>query len=336
MSPRPDDAAILRYVSGESSLAESQQIEDYLAADPDLAASIAELRAAWSSPPPSTPSWQKADVWHRISAEIRPSRLAKPTRRWQWPVAIAATLVLATGISIYQALRPVAPELPISWREVTTARAQQAVLDLADGSRVTLAAATTLKIPSNFTTRREIQLVGRAHFEVKHDTTRPFLVHTKTATTEDIGTAFVITAYPESKKTQVVVTDGAVALRQLASAGASAPTKPLLTLSKGDVATLDSSGTATLTRNAALAPYLSWTKGILTIDNTPLRDAIADIERWYDIDIRLADRGLGDRRVTAQLRSEPASRAAERLALILGVRASSDATGRVITLRRKP
>lgn len=332
MMTRPSDAALLRYVSGESSLAESQAIEQWLATDPDLAASVAELQRAWSTVPPSAPHFDKAAVWHRIAGETRPNRLA-PQRRWRLPAAIAAALMLAAGLTLYQSRRP-APAPPITYREVATARAQQAVIDLPDGSRVTLAADTKLRIPSDFFTRRELHLVGRAHFTVVHDTTRPFLVHTATATTEDIGTAFIVTAYPEANGTHVVVTDGSVALRQPATAPSAASQRALLTLERGDVATLDSSGTATLTRNADIQRYLSWTKGVLTIDNTPLRDAIPELERWYDVDIRLADPALGDRRVTAQLRSEPAARAAERLALILGVRATSN--GNVITLRRKP
>jgi transmembrane sensor len=326
-SPRPDDAAILRYVSGESTLAESEAIREWLEANADLAASVDELRAAWSAPASPEVKWDKGAMWHRIAAETRPSRRQNEgSRLTMYAIAASITLLIgaASTVVYLRARAPVAEQ--VTWRDVETKRAQQAVLDLPDGSRVTLAADTRLRVPSNFARHRELRLDGRAYFVVVHDSTRPFRVATATATTEDIGTAFVITAYPESRGTHVVVTDGSVALRQPATA------KPLLTLSRGDVATLDSNGTATLTRNADVERYLSWTKGVLSIDNTRLRDAIPELNRWYDVEIRLADASLGDRRVTAQLRSEPASRATERLALILGVKAH--AVGRLITLSR--
>lgn len=324
-SPRPDDAALLRFISGESPLAESQAIEEWLAAAPDRAASLYELRAAWSTPDRRDAHFEKAKVWHRIATQTRRPSQRQPWRAVPFLAATAAALVLVITLTLDRATEPA-----VQYRDVVTPRGQQAVLDLSDGSRVFLAPESRLRIPSNFAAeKRELQLEGRAHFVVTHDSTKPFLVRTATAIAEDLGTAFSVSSYAESPQTEIIVSDGAVALRVPASE------KRLLTLTRGDRATLDSIGIATLTRNVDVDRLLSWTSGILTIDNTPLRDAIADLERWYDVEIQVSgDPTLLDRRLTAQLRSEPPSRAAERLALILDARA--ELTDRVITLSRRP
>ncbi len=345
---------MLRYVSGESPLAEAQAICEWLDADRDFAASVAELQAAWNQPATPTETWDKAGVWNRISEQMRSPRQSGPvvrqrrvvsTRKWQWPVGIAAAAVLMLTLVRFGARPDRNSVEPVTYREVKTARGQQAVLDLPDGSRVTLAADSKLRIPSNFDVatrtgrRRELQLIGRGYFEVTHDSTRPFLVHTATATTEDIGTAFVVSAYPEVNATQVVVAEGSVALHQPAAKAAAsaqlqsaekADARPLMMLEPGDIATLDSNGTATLRRHMDVARYTSWTKGVLTFDSVRLRDAIPEMERWYDIEIRLADAQLGNRRITVQLQSEPARFATERLKFALGVEAR--AKGRLITL----
>jgi transmembrane sensor len=341
---RPDDAALLRFISGESPLAESESIREWIAADPALAASVEELRAAWATSAADVPTWDKDGVWNRIAAETRsvrapakvPSFAVRPRRQWM-PLAIAAvlTLVIGGGAAVVWQRSAASVADAVTMREVVTGRAQQAVLDLPDGSRVTLAADSKLRIPSNFDVkagnarRRELELDGRAYFEVKHDAARPFIVHTATAATEDVGTAFVISAYAETRATQVVVVEGSVALRDPASKRRQPPRAPLMVLTRGDAATVNASGTATLTRNTDVNGYTSWMKGVLTIDATRLRDAIPELERWYDVEIRLADPALGEPRFTAQLRSEPAAPAMERLALILGVRVHTD--GRIVT-----
>ena len=103
-------------------------------------------------------------------------------------------------------------------REIATTRGQQATLDLADGTRVTLAADSKLRIPPSFgragtdgVRRRDVELQGEL-FDVVHNTTRPFVVHTTTAVTKDVGTSFVISAYPEAHMTEVVVVSGSVGL----------------------------------------------------------------------------------------------------------------------------
>jgi len=65
--PRPD--ALLRYVSGTSPLAEAESIRIWAAGDPDRAASIEELRAAWNQNA-IPPQWDKGEVWDRLARHI--------------------------------------------------------------------------------------------------------------------------------------------------------------------------------------------------------------------------------------------------------------------------
>jgi transmembrane sensor len=233
----------------------------------------------------------------------------------------------------------------VPMREVATARGEQATLDLADGSRVILAADSKLRIPVDYNnrsrngSRRGLELEGKAYFEVVHDSTRPFVVRTATAMTEDLGTRFVIEAYPETQATQVVVASGAVALWRAAQTTDHATTrsrktrsaqKPLLVLAPGTLGRMDSEGTATIARNISIDDYMSWTRGILVFTSMPLDQAVLELNRWYDADIRLATTELARRRITAELRNEPFEVALRRLTMMLGVDARRN--GRAITL----
>jgi len=207
-----------------------------------------------------------------------------------------------------------------------------------------LGPASRLRIPADIGALRagaprDIYLEGEAYLEVKHDSTRPFLVHTLAGVAEDIGTEFLVTAHPETSGMRVVVASGIVALYQPLPAprgqvrGRREPPKPLLTLAQGDLAELASTGIATLTRDVDIAPYVAWTKGDLGFDATRLGDAVPQLERWYDVDIRLADSSLADRRLTATFRRASLSQVLELLSLSLDVQVERE--GRSVLLKPK-
>ena len=255
-------------------------------------------------------------------------------------VGKAAAILILAGSGAALMLRPSRAE-PVEMREVSTTHGQRTVLELADGSRVTLDASSRLRVPTDLgvvsrrwlfwraVAPRRLELSGRALFDVKHDA-RPFIVETATATTQDVGTSFVIAAYPEVGATEVAVVEGSVALwdRPIASSTSATPmdddrsrrAPPLMLLAAGDVGTVDTNGALTRRRAVALESYVSWTRGVLTFDQAPLRDVVAQLSRWYDLDIRLADSVLGARRLTAQVRTETASEALRRIGLTLNLK----------------
>lgn len=336
-----DDRVLERYCAGDCSPPERAEVERWIGAEPSRRAYVELLKAAWQETgaadlPPERPDL--AAAWkgtQRRLGWLRPSpaagagreRLDPWRRRSRWPgLAAAAALVVAVGASVLvtysardAATRPASEATAM--REVVTRRGQRAALDLPDGSRVIVAAESRLRIPAAYhptTGAREVYLEGEAFFEVTHDSTRPFRVHAANGIAEDLGTEFVVIAYPETKGMQVVVASGVVALH--AADPLRVPPRPLLTLTPGDLGRLDSAGTATLTRGVAVEPYVSWMEGRLVFEGATLREVIPRLARWYDLEIRLADRALADRRLTATFRDETVPQVLELLALSLDVR----------------
>jgi transmembrane sensor len=167
-----------------------------------------------------------------------------------------------------------------------------------------------------------VYLEGQAYFDVKHDSARPFEVRTAAGVARDIGTQFVVRAYPETRGMRVAVAEGVAALGAPSAA-------PLLTLVEGDLGNLDSAGVATLSRGANLRPYLAWAEGTLVFDGARLGDALTELGRWYDLEIRLADPSLAERRLTATFTNEPAPQVLERIARVLRLEVRQ--SGRVVT-----
>lgn len=83
---------------------------------------------------------------------------------------------------------------------------------LPDSSRVVLDRGATL-ISDTGTygmKNREVMLTGRAFYQVRSDCSRPFIVHSRKATVQVLGTSFVVNAAPAKQETRVTVSTGKV------------------------------------------------------------------------------------------------------------------------------
>ena len=345
-----------RYVTGRGTPEELAALEAWVSSDPELRAIAAAMRTAGRPAGVEQRPWDVRGALQRLRRRMgrAPLRMLSPAdrayspltsaieiaahRRTRWLVGTAAAAIVLAVASVFAFTRwhSAAPAM----REFATRRGQTAALNLPDGSRVMLGPASRLRVPADVGalragTPRDIYLEGEAYLEVKHDSTRPFLVHTATGVAEDIGTEFLVTAYPETPGMRVVVASGIVALYPPlpAARGRREPPKALLTLAQGDLAELASTGLATLTRDVDVAPYVAWTKGDLGFDATRLGDAVPQLERWYDVDIHLVDSSLADRRLTATFRRASLSQVLELLSLSLDVRVERE--GRSVLLQPK-
>lgn len=333
-----DDATLARYLTGSSHPEEAARVERWLEADPAHRDELAVLRAAWN--PGAPPEADSADTMWQWIAERMDAPLARPTvvRGGYGPhpsharrsgLVAAAAIFLAVGALLVQQLggfrsaasaRSAAPAM----RELATSRGERANGNLPDGSRVILAPESRLRIPATFAATptsgatRDLYLEGEAFFVVTHDSTRPFRVHTASGIAEDLGTEFVVTAYPETRATRVVVQSGRVALGKG------------LTLAAGDLGRVDAAGMSSVRHGVDVAAYVGWTKGTLAFDEAPLDEALGQLARWYDLEIRLADPALGARRFTATFHDEPVARVLRTLEVALDVRAVQ--RGRLVTI----
>jgi transmembrane sensor len=325
---------LLRLIEGECSPEEAAAIQAWVAADPRRGELLDELRAVWRLSGEGTRDWGFGEARDRLldardrsargpgplparSRAMRvhgapgPRALA-PRMRWgaMWPAAAAAALVLA-GTVLWRLRAPAAAP-----REYATARGQRAELSFSDGSRVLLGVDSRLRVPRDYGVReRAVELEGQAYFLVRHDPRLPFRVRTRHGTTEDLGTAFDVRVYDEEHYLQVVVAAGRVALRSARGADSVA-----LTLKPRDRAVIDARGNAMTTSGVSLRQYLAWTRGALVFNDAPLTSVIAQLNRWYDLDIQTGDRSLDDERLTISFTTQSADEAMTALAKVLDAR----------------
>ena len=314
MTPIPEDPSLdllARYLGGDVAATERLQVEAWLAADPTRATELEDLRQILAAADGPQRKWDLDRVWSGIESRLgrpaapverprAPSFAIAPRSRPWWGAmrAAAAVLAVASGGALWL-LRPAGePAAPSAPTVVATARAQRLSMRLPDSTLVILAPESRLEIAAAYgRAERRVRLEGEAAFEVRHDARRPFAVETDRGVARDLGTRFLIRSYAADSATEVVVVEGLVAVGRTSDADS-------LVVSPGELARIGADGQLDVTRGVAVDDYLGWTEGRLVFEDTPLREVIARLTRWYDIDVRLADPALGSRRVTASFRAE--------------------------------
>ncbi|HWZ58773.1 MAG TPA: FecR domain-containing protein, partial [Gemmatimonadaceae bacterium] len=240
--------------------------------------------------------------------------------RWFRVVAAAVLIVGIGSVGVWRHLR-IGVASPA--REFVAGVAERTTVTLDDGTRLTLAPASRLRVPENFgRVDREVMLDGEAAFVVRHDAAHPFEVRTASGVIRDIGTTFVVRDYLTDHEMDVVVAEGSVSVQ--------ADTwRPPVVLVHGQRVQLVSGGPPRVT---AVDPdqYQSWTTGRLVFRDAPLRQVVAELARWYDLDISLADPSIGNLRLTTSFTDEPLSEVLDAVAAALQVKV--ERTGRVVTI----
>lgn len=332
---------LARYVSGESGAAERAEVERWATGSAENRALLDSLRQRWDASGEGT-AWNVDAAWARLSPRLsaaapEPPVISLESRRSPWrltrlvPLAAAAALVAAVALR----LDPGAGEttgatMAVTTTELRTGIGEQRTIDLADGSQITLGAASTLRLASGFgETTREVFLEGQAFLRVRHDATRPFIVNAGGTRAIDLGTAFEVRAYP-SEGVRVVVTEGVVEVRRGAGTADSAVLHP------GDIAEVPETGETVVKRQQNVERLLGWTRGELAFDDAALSEVARELERWFDVQVRIEDPALRARHFSVNLRiGESLDTILELIELSLpGVRAARQ--GNVVTLRSGP
>jgi transmembrane sensor len=350
------------YLVSELGAAERNLFESWLAMDYDRELTVAALRhphddenrAATDAEPDVGGWWAECGKQIRTSANepaadtiglpgkgtelriVRPH--AAPAIQWHIPSAWAALAASILCVSLgFGALHhsQLAPPSSIHLAEhsYATTRGERAVINL-DGATVVLGPESVLRISGTYGVHdRTVSLAGHAYFDVTHDPNHPFRVWAGGVLAEDIGTRFDIRDYTSDPAMRLVVADGAVAVhtRRTPPDGSSGTPAPLASIlvTSGMMATAGRDGVVRVRSGVGTARYLSWSDGRLSFDNTPLPDVVAELSRWYDLDIRLGDPRLASRTLTAAFDDPPAA-VLVALESALGVRATR--VGRVVTL----
>jgi len=159
---------------------------------------------------------------------------------------------------------------------VATPRGGQYQLELPDGSKVWLNAASSLRFPTVFTGReRRVELTGEAYFEVAKNKQMPFKVSVGATEVAVLGTHFNVMAYADEPSLTTTLLEGAV---QVSSGMHHALLRP------GQQARRQVGGTIAV---ADVDPQnaVAWKNGQFIFNDESIESIMRQISRWYDVEV---------------------------------------------------
>jgi transmembrane sensor len=240
------------------------RVRRWMAEDRRHAAALESVTEAWQ---------QSGNVpWHPLQRVSKSERGRKRMRTAGAALAGMAALCAALACTIYL-LRD---------DTLATGPSEQRIVDLTDGSQVTLNANSRVVVQYNDRVRKITLATGEALFDVVKDRSRPFVVVAGHRKVIAIGTSFEVRREESAGSTfAVTLVEGHVAIEPISS-----PDSPPNTSSNG--VTLLNPGErlrfAGATNESLDSPSIervtAWRRGQLIFDNTSLGEAAAEFNRY--------------------------------------------------------
>jgi ferric-dicitrate binding protein FerR (iron transport regulator) len=197
--------------------------------------------------------------------------------------------------------------------EIVTKRGSKSSIKLPDGTIVRLNTDSRLTY-LNFTAgkNREVTLIGEAYFDVAHDSSRPFIIHTGKINIKVLGTSFNVRNYPQDKELETSLIKGKIEV-SLDSRPEDIitlkPTEKLIIAKEQDELSTATKVTnsidnkvvltsITYLRHDSLVAETSWLNDKMVFVNQPLDKIAIELERKYAITINFKDEKVKKYRYT--------------------------------------
>jgi transmembrane sensor len=252
----------------------------------------AGLRQWIASDPLHATAWEVAtDIWNDTAGLPRRIPLSRviwnrSRRAFLKPVlAVAALCLVFAGVALHHYLQP----------SVNTTVGEQRTLNLEDGTRIELNTDSYLLVKYDKRTRTVVLKSGEAYFQVAHEN-RPFIVIAGERKIMALGTAFTVRRDQTADESlTVTLIEGRVAVVPVDAPSISAATPAVdmkllnpgqrLRMRRHDPPAVDS---------PSMDKATGWMRGQLIFDHTPLREAIAEFNRYSDLKITVASALVGE------------------------------------------
>ena len=209
--------------------------------------------------------------------------------------AVIAAVLLAGGLTTVLLSKRLAQ--PVT---VVTQLGERSQVVLPDGTKVWLNSSSSVEYVAPFFSRqRRVKMEGEAYFEVEHDRRAPFVVSTNGLDIEVLGTRFNIRNDDTNHRVTTVLLEGAVTADTREHRCAPISLRPAQQLvydtRKGEMR---------LTDCTSAEASISWIDGHLHFDRSTFAEIVAELKRYYNVDVHFTDASLRNERFSGDFHVE--------------------------------
>lgn len=203
---------------------------------------------------------------------------------YRWIGGIAASLLILFGAT-YLSYQQGQKNLQNTFADivVATPNGSSTSVNLPDGSIVKLNGGSRISYSQGYgVDSRIVNIEGEGYFEVKKDSTKPFIVNSANIIVKVLGTKFNFCDYPQETQALVALDEGKVNMTSIES-------KQEITLLPNQHVVFDKkTGAMTLLNTKKLANKSLWTKGVIAFNGESLKDIAVVLERCYSIKFKIS------------------------------------------------
>ena len=315
-------------LTGSIDTTENALLEEWLAASVDNRNAAAEIEEAWNHSKNYLNSYQPnvegglLKLKARIAEDHQSARI-KPLPRRNGLLRIAAAVVLLVGLGA--ALNYFIDQgKEIQWVSQQTQENGIETYTLSDGSTITLNQSSKLDYPEKFDgNQRIVKLEGEAFFDIARDEKRPFLIQTEQAVVKVLGTSFNVRSYDSEDEIEVTVRSGKVQFEI-------EEVKEKMILQAADCYRYSKTEKTVKKEKDEEMNASSWQTKRLAFVKTPLETVLNQIEKYYNIKIRVQDQDLKNCRFTAKFDDTPLADVLEILKASFSLEVEASGKGRYL------
>lgn len=167
----------------------------------------------------------------------------------------------------------------IVYNTISTPRGGQYQVELADGSKVWLNAASSLRFPTRFSGReRKVEITGEAYFEIAKITGVPFeVLLVNGSKVQVLGTHFNVMSYENEKNIETTLFEGSV---RFVSDARSVVIQP-----GQQVVMNESTNKLAINGQVDEEDVLAWKNGQFYFNDVDIETVMKQIARWYDVEV---------------------------------------------------
>ena len=280
------------------SVREEQEFSDWLQADTAHRAAFEESLRGWEV--------AGSAAAHPQLLNMRSEALmVRPRRLFRLPLAASLAALALVGATSAALLHPWPNGSgEVSYRSASgiyqTAVGERSTVTLEDGSLVTLNTSSRLKVSYSRGERNLVLLAGQALFQVAHDPARPFIVSALDRQVVATGTEFEVRV--ERQSLRVALLEGHVLVRPARPLGGSQGVSAQARLAPGEQLVAEAGRHAQVAR-ADVERLTSWREGRVRFEDTPLAEAVAEMNRYSNTRIVIEDSEAGQIRISGAFRT---------------------------------
>ena len=294
-------AFIIRFLNGEMTSGERRELEVWINLDEKNSRYFNEIKALYQATHKelnkiagTEEEWKRFE--NRIKKENRKAKI-NFIRVFEKIAAVLILPLIAGGFFYFTKVNASVGVHKPGKLVVVSPSGQKSRIILPDSTCVWLNSDSKLTYTAfNDHGFRKVFLEGEGYFEVTKNKENPFVVSTRNFDVKVVGTKFNVRSYNDEKADETILEEGKVLVNFHNGQKYKLLPGQMISKMKGGEAKI---------KKVNVKNLVCWKNNILKINNTPVKDMVPMLERWYGVHIVIPDMDkIADKRFTMTIKTE--------------------------------